>query len=112
MPPQPFSRHFFTSGVKDVNDNLLLTERVPYRFQDFTDNRFYIVKAGDTLHTLAARLFDGVVGNPAGLYWVICDFQPEPILDPTLKLTPGRMLVIPSIRVLTEEIFSESRREA
>lgn len=111
MPPQPFSRYFFTQGIKDVNDNLLLTERVPYRYQDLPDNRFHIVKSGDTLHTLANRYFDGVIANPADFYWVICDFQPEPILDPTLTLAPGRLLVIPSVRVLTEEIFSETRRE-
>ncbi len=112
MPPRPFSRYFFTSGVKDDADNLLLTERVPYRFRDFYDNRFHVVKVGDTLHSLADRFFTSVSANSASLYWVIADFQPDPILDPTLKLTPGRLLAIPSVRVLTEEIFSESRREA
>lgn len=109
MPPLSFSRFFFTQGIKDPNGNLFLTDREPYRFQDLSDNRFHMVVVGDTLHTLADRYFDGV-GDAAQLFWVIADYQPEPIIDPTLVLTPGRVLVIPSIRLLTEEIFSEARR--
>lgn len=110
MPPQQFSRHFFTAGIKDAEERLYLTDREPYRFKDLKDNRFHLVRVGDTLHTLADRFFAGVVSNPALLFWVLCDFQPEPIIDPTLTLTPGRTLAIPSIRTLTEEIFSEARR--
>jgi hypothetical protein len=48
--------------------------------------------------------------RPAGLWWVIADFQPDPVHDPTLSLEPGRVLVVPSIRTVQEEIFSETRR--
>jgi hypothetical protein len=44
------------------------------------------------------------------LWWVIADFQSDPIHDPTRKLKRGRVLIIPSERTLTEEIFSERRR--
>lgn len=110
MPPQPFSRHFFTSGIKDSTERLYLTDRDPFRFVEINDNRFHTVRAGDTLWTLADRFFDGVTDNAAQLWWVIADFQPEPIIDPTLALTPGRIVVVPSQRTLTEQIFSESRR--
>lgn len=109
MPPQPFSRYFFTSGIKDAEENLYLTDREPFRFQKRDDNRFHTVRIGDTLHSIADVAFDGML-NAAQFYWVICDFQPDPILDPTLTLAPGRVLVIPSMRTLTEEIFSEERR--
>ena len=42
---------------------------------------------------------------------MIADFQPGPIHDPTLALDVGRALVIPSVRVVTEEILSEQRRQ-
>lgn len=109
MPPQVFSRHFFSWGIKDANENLYLTDREPYRFVRLSDNRFHMVRVGDTLHTLADRFFEGL-DNAAQFWWVIADFQPEPILDPTLVLTPGRIMVIPSMRTLTEKIFSEERR--
>jgi hypothetical protein len=41
---------------------------------------------------------------------VLADFQPDPIVDPTLELDVGRRLVVPSLRVLTDVILSEQRR--
>jgi hypothetical protein len=41
---------------------------------------------------------------------VIADFQPDPIVDPTLELELGRRLFIPSLRVLTDVILGEERR--
>jgi hypothetical protein len=38
------------------------------------------------------------------------DFQPEPVVDPTLALETGSVVVVPSTRVLTEVILGESRR--
>ena len=45
-----------------------------------------------------------------GFWWAIADFQPDPIVDPTLDLEPGRRLVVPSLRVLTDVILGEQRR--
>lgn len=81
----------------------------PYRFRVFADNVEHVVREGDTLWTLAHRYYLGVE-RPAGLWWIIADFQPQPIHDPTLALVPGAVLVIPSLRTVQEEIFSERRR--
>jgi hypothetical protein len=42
-----------------------------------------------------------------GFWWAIADFQPDPILDPTLRLEPGRRLFIPSVRVLIDIILAD-----
>ena len=110
MPPRRFSRHLFTIGIRDSSERLLLTDRVPFRFISFSDNRQHLVREGDTLHNLASRFFKPI-NRPAGLWWVIADFQPTPIHDPTIILEPARLMVIPSLRTLTEEIFSEQRRQ-
>jgi hypothetical protein len=110
MPPRRFSRYTFTSGVLDDEERLFLTEREPYRFRALSDNRQHIVKEGDTLFSLAGRYF-APLPRPAGLWWVIADFQPDPIHDPTLSLEVGRVLVVPSIRTVVEEVFSEKRRQ-
>lgn len=126
MPPRRFSRHTFTLGYTpdDADDDvacfeapwpgrtagkLQLTEREPFRFRELPDNRLHRVQQGDTLFTLAARYF-GTMPRPAGLWWVIADFQPQPITDPTVRLRPGALIAIPSIRTVQEDIFSEARR--
>lgn len=107
--PHDFSRHLFCHAVKDADDKLYLSDREPFRFVDRTDNRFHIVQEGDTLFSLAHRYFQGR-DRPDQFFWVLADFQPEPIIDATLALTKGSTIVIPSVRCLVEEILNESRR--
>jgi len=111
MPPRRFSRFTFCAAYLDDDGRLVLTEREPFRFRAFADNRQHVVRAGETLFTLAGRYF-APLPRASGLWWVIADFQPDPIHDPTLSLELGRLVFIPSVRVLTEEVFSEARREA
>ena len=111
MPPRRFSRFMFCAAYLDEEERLVLTEREPFRFRAFPDNRQHIVAAGDTLFMLAGRHF-APLPRASGLWWVIADFQPDPIHDPTLGLELGRVMFVPSVRVLTEEVFSETRREA
>jgi hypothetical protein len=110
MPPRRFSRYSFSAAVLDDTGRLFLTEREPFRFRSLSDNRQHVVQQGDTVFSLAGRYF-APLPRPSGLWWVIADFQPEPIHDPTLALDLGRLLFIPSIRVITEEVFAEARRQ-
>ncbi len=109
MPPRRFSRYTFATAVTDADGDLWLTGDEPYRFKRFDDTKEHIVRDGESLQSLASRYYRGL-SRPAGLWWVIADFQPDPIHDPTLKLASGRVLYIPSVRTLTEEIFSARRR--
>ena len=110
MPPRRMSRHTFTLGVTDEDDRLTLTDRVPFRFVERADTRQHRVGEGDTLQTLAGRYL-APLPNACRLWWVIADFQPEPIHDPTIAVAPGTVLHIPSVRTVLEEVFSEERRE-
>jgi hypothetical protein len=109
MPPLEWSRYSFCWGLKDSNGNIGLSEREIFPYQDFDDNRYYTVCAGDSLHTIAERAFPSFP-RACGLYWIIADFQPTPIQDATLALVPGTELVIPSERVVRERVFDEARR--
>lgn len=109
MPPRINSRYTFTSAVTTEDDELVLYGEEPYRYRELADTRQHVVRQGETLFTLADRYFRGVE-RPAGLWWVIADFQPDPIHDPTLELTVGRVIAIPSLRTVQEEILSERRR--
>lgn len=109
MPPRLFSRHTFTTGTSDTEERLFLSDRKVYTFRTLPDNQTWEVREGDTLYTVAGALYRGIP-RPAGLWWVIADFQPTPVHDPTLKLDNGRVLFAPSRRVVTEEILAEARR--
>lgn len=109
MPPNRWSRDRFCSAIEDEEGTLYLTEREPYGYREISDNVLHTVTQGDTLWTLAAAYY-APVERPARFWWVIGDFQPEPIHDPTIALEPGTLLVIPSLRTLLEEILNEARR--
>lgn len=110
MAPRLYSRHALCEAVTDGAGRLYLTDREPYGYRDLPDNRTHVVGEGDTLQTLAARYY-GALPNPAWLWWVIADFQPDPIFDPTVRLEPGVTLVIPSAQTLLTRVFDEGRRE-
>jgi len=111
MPPGRFSRHRFTQAVLQGDGRLVLTDRVPYTFKDFADNRRHTVSQGDTLHALAGVFYRSQsIQRPSGLWWVIADYQPQPVFDPTRRLAVGRVLHVPSFRTLFEQILSEKRR--
>lgn len=109
MPLGDFSRHLFCQGLTDGSGNNYLSDRVPYRFVSRPDNRTHTVVEGDTLFSLADQYF-APMENPWQFFWVIADFQPDPIIDASLVLAKGSTLIIPSVRLIVEEIFNESRR--
>jgi len=108
MPPGASSRYIFTQGVIE-GDDTFLTDRVPFRYRDLDDNRIHIAKAGDTFDGLAGFYFRGMP-RACGFWWAIADFQPIPVVDPTVAIEPGTRIVIPSVRVLTTVILGERRR--
>jgi len=109
MPPKVGSRYIFCLGVQDGFGLTHLTDREPYRFKSHADNRVHTVVQGDTLFDLAGRYFASIP-RACGFWWIIADFQPDPIVDPTLELEMGRRVYIPSLRVLTDVILGETRR--
>jgi hypothetical protein len=67
-----------------------LTDPVPIKFVDRDDNTKIEVRLGDRLDNMAVAFY----GDP-DLWWVIADFQPNPVMEP-LFLEPGRELIVPS----------------
>lgn len=105
----PFSRHRFCLTQTDEAGRLYLNDRVPFGYQDFSDNRTRICRGGERLFQVAGEMFRGL-WRPTGLFWIIADFQPQPIHDPSLDLVPGTTLIVPSIRTVLEQIFNERRQ--
>ena len=110
MPPKSGSRHSFTLGTRDDAGRLFLTEREPYGFRELADTRRHTVVQGDSLWGFAGRYFTPLP-RACGFWWAIADFQPDPVVDPTLLLEAGRVVFIPSVRVLTDIVLSSRRRQ-
>ena len=108
MPPQTGSRYGACFGVLDAEGRSILTEREPFRYRPLPDSRVHLVVEGDTLFDLAGRYF-APLPRACGYWWAIADFQPDPIIDPTVQLEVGRRIVIPATRVLTDQILAEPR---
>lgn len=100
----------FCTAQQDAEGRLYLSERVPFGYLDLPDNRTHRVGEGDTLQTVAARYLADLP-NPALFWWLIADFQPSPIFDPTIALAPGDVLIVPSIQTVLARVFSEDRRD-
>jgi hypothetical protein len=109
MPLQVGSRYSFCLALTDAEGQMFLTERDPYTYVDLPDTRTHAAVSSDTLFSLAAKYF-APLPRACGFWWVIADFQPDPIVDPTLTLDVGRLVYIPSNRVLTDVILGQARR--
>lgn len=110
MPPRRYSRYSYSLGVLDAAGALILTDPEPFAYVALADNVVHTVEVGDTLWGLADLYFQPLP-RPSGLWWVIADFQPVPIHDPTLALAPGTTVYIPSVRTVQEQIFSAARAQ-
>ena len=110
MPPRAGSRYSFCLGIRDAAGTLYLSDREPYRYHEHPDNRAHRVVQGDSLWSLAGTYF-APLPRACGYWWAIADYQPDPIVDPTLALAVGRQLVVPSLRVLTDIILGEASQQ-
>lgn len=109
MPPRRNSRYANTFSTDDGTGRQFLAPREKFTFRELEDNIVHIVKKGDTLQNLAARFYANLSTrtiSAATLYWVIADFQPKPIHDPTIQLVEGTRLVAPSERVVRERVLT------
>ncbi len=103
------SRYAGCTAVRGDDGVLRLEDRPPLTFRDLADNRTHTVVQGDTLWLLAGRYF-APVPRAAGWFWALAEFQPVPIVDPTLALEPGTVLVIPSISAVETYLSTQGAR--
>ena len=104
-----WSRYRYNRQLYDDNGALYLDEREPVRYAAQYDDRLHQVQDGDTLWGLAYLYFQGIP-RASGLWWVIAEYQPEPIVDPTIVLEVGSTVIIPSLRFVRTKIFNEDQQ--
>jgi len=115
MASSEYSRYRYCT-ILDAGDiggtpgTKLLDEREPFRFRDESDNRFHTVVEGDTWWGLAWRYFPSFP-NKSLLWFILCEFQPEPVVDPTIRLEKGTQIIIPSERLVRTKAFNREQRK-
>jgi nucleoid-associated protein YgaU len=105
----PESRYRYNRAYADAVAYPYLDEREPVRYRAERDNVFHTAQAGDTWWGLAQRYYPGYE-RASGLWWALCEFQPQPVVDPTLAIPAGTVVVIPSARLLRLAVFSDGQR--
>jgi len=93
----------------DPRGYLYTTEYEPYPYQDLDDNIEHTVKEGEKWEDIAAFWYAPIF--QANTLWrYIADFQPEPVIDPFIKLKAGQIIVVPSKNTLFTKILDPERR--
>ncbi len=95
MPPTVNSYYQYARAFQDAQERWYLEVMTPFRFTDEQDNVPHQVRAGETLFILAYRYYRSFE-NPTRMWKAIADFND--IVDPTLPLEEGKILIIPSER--------------
>ena len=90
------SRYQHTETWSDSDGRLLTTDRNPVRFRERDDNIIHVAAEGDSWFSLAQLYYDDISDRACGLFWVIMDYQPTPVIDPTLAIRPRTQVVVPS----------------
>jgi hypothetical protein len=103
------SRYSFSEQHEDTSGKIVLSARNPYRFEERSDNIFHLAGSGDTWYTLAERYYGHISDRAGGLWWVICDYQVPPVVDPTLAIRPGIEIVLPPPVVVASEILAAQK---
>ena len=90
----------------------MLSDHEPFGFRSLADTIEHTVREGDNWHRIAHRYYSGVYENAERLWWIVADFQPKRVFDPTVVPEVGSTVFVPSTRVVTTQVFSSTRSAA
>jgi len=99
------SRLRSTSTYLDASGRLTLLERQPFRYEDREENIFHVSAVTDAWWTIAEQYYGHISDRACGLWWVVFDYQTPAIVDPTLRIRPNSLIVLPSPAVVVGEIL-------
>jgi hypothetical protein len=103
------SRYILSKVYYDNETNeLSLGPRDRFLYTDVEGIIPHVVSDGDNLWSLAAKYYGSEQEDETNYWWVIAEFQPKPIIDPTLRLEAGIIILIPPLSWIQEGLASNS----
>jgi len=89
---------------------LTITERLPSIGYDETIT--HIVKEGETLFDIAVHYYKDQVDNAADCWEILAECQEEPILDGSVPLRAGQLILVPPRSYIQEIALGSSLRDS
>lgn len=106
----PIYRHALITEKEDGTIIYQLPERLPFIETD--DIRVHTVQQEERLYDLAIMYY-GKTRTTPWIYWeVIANFQPVPIIDPSVPLPEGSEIYIPSDSYIEEVALGPTLTDA
>lgn len=102
---QTYESRYLTAEAILSGDVLFLDDRVPYRYRSRDDTVLHTAAEGESWATIAQKYYTGISSRACGLWWVIAEFQPQPVVDPTLAIAAGRVIHVPSPLVVQTDVL-------
>ena len=99
------SRYVGVAQETDADGIMYLDDREPFTYREKADTIVHVAREGDTWERLAQLYYSGISERASGLWWVICEFQPQIVVDPTLAIPNGSLVYVPSMLVAQTEIL-------
>lgn len=88
---------------------LTITERLPSVSYD--EAYTHIVKEGETLIDIAVRYYQNQTENPADCWEIIAECQEDPIIDGSVPLRAGQLILVPPPAFIQEIALGPSLRD-
>lgn len=89
--------------------HISLPERVPFVERD--DSIIHICKEGEYLPQIALHYYRNRLADPLLAWEVIAQFQEDPIVDASLPLKAGTVLLIPSVEFVQQVALGDPLHE-
>jgi hypothetical protein len=102
-------RHATAYVNEDGEMHLTLPERVPY--VEYEDTETHIC-TGEYLHSVVVNHYKNTLLEPLEAVEVVANYQPDPIVDWSVPLEPGRILLLPPAAYFHEVAYGESLTES
>lgn len=103
-------RHAYAVQEDDGTVVLMLPERLPH--EDLDGTTLHIVSEGERVYDLANLYYKRTARSAVDMWDVIAQFQPTPILDPSVPLKVGTEVYIPPDDYVEEVAYGPSLTEA
>jgi hypothetical protein len=88
---------------------LALPERLP--FMDRDDTGIHIAQGDETLMDIATLHYKGAFKQPLDLVEVLAQFQEHTVVDFSIPLASGTVVLLPSMEYITDIAFGDSLLE-